>query len=70
MKKAEELQFIFPELVTIFASTMRPHSVMKEAMRLLGHDMTPVVKSPLPRLTEEQRKFVRDNLVKAGMIEG
>ncbi len=70
MKKAEELQFSFPELVTIFASTMRPHAVMKEAMRLLGHDMTPVVKSPLPQLTEEQGKFVRDNLVKAGMIEG
>jgi len=70
MKKAEELQFSFPELVTIFASTMRPHAVMKEAMRLLGHDMTRVVKSPLPQLTVEQGKFVRENLVKAGMIEG
>jgi 4-hydroxy-tetrahydrodipicolinate synthase len=70
MKRAEEIQFSFPELVTIFASTMRPHAVMKEAMRLLGHDMTPVVKSPLPQLTDEQAKFVRENLVKAGMIEG
>jgi 4-hydroxy-tetrahydrodipicolinate synthase len=69
MKKAEEIQFSFPELVTIFASTMRPHAVMKEAMRLLGHDMTPVVKRPLPQLTSEQSKFVRENLVKAGLIE-
>ncbi len=69
-KKAEEIQFSFPELVTIFASTMRPHAVMKEAMRLLGHDMTPVVKSPLPQLTDEQGEFVRENLIKAGMIEG
>ncbi len=70
IKKAEEIQFSFPELVTIFASTMRPHAVMKEAMRLLGHDMTPVVKSPLPQLTDEQGEFVRENLIKAGMIEG
>jgi 4-hydroxy-tetrahydrodipicolinate synthase len=70
MKKAEEIQFSFPELVTIFASTMRPHALMKEAMRLLGHDMTPVVKSPLPQLTEEQKAFVRENLAKAGMLEG
>jgi 4-hydroxy-tetrahydrodipicolinate synthase len=70
MKEAEEKQFSFPELVTIFASTMRPHAMMKEAMRLLGHDMTPVVKRPLPQLTDEQKGFVRENLVKAGMIEG
>ncbi len=70
MKKAEEIQFSFPELVTIFASTMRPHAVMKEAMRLLGHDLTPVVKGPLPQLTDEQAKFVRENLVKAGLIDG
>jgi len=49
---------------------MRPHAMMKEAMRLLGHDMTPVVKRPLPQLTDEQKGFVRENLVKAGMIEG
>ena len=70
MKEAEEKQFSFPELVTIFASTMRPHAMMKEAMRLLGHDMTPVVKRPLPQLTDHQKGFVRENLVKAGMIEG
>jgi dihydrodipicolinate synthase/N-acetylneuraminate lyase len=49
---------------------MRPHAVMKEAMRLLGHELTPVVKGPLPQLTDEQAKFVRENLVKAGLIEG
>jgi 4-hydroxy-tetrahydrodipicolinate synthase len=70
MKEAQEKQFSFPELVTIFASTMRPHAMMKEAMRLLGHDMTPVVKSPLPQLTDEQKGFVRENLAKAGMIDG
>lgn len=67
-KEAEEIQFSFPELVTIFASTMRPHALLKEAMRLLGHEMTPVVKNPLPQLTDEQRRFVRENLIKAGMI--
>lgn len=68
LKDAEELQFSFPELVTIFASTMRPHALMKEAMRLLGHEMTAVVKGPLPQLTEAQKGFVRENLIKAGMI--
>ncbi len=70
MKQAEKLQFSFPELITIFASTMRPHAMLKEAMRLLGHDMTPVVKSPLPQLTGEQAAFVKENLTQAGMIEG
>lgn len=69
MKKAEQIQFSFPELITIFASTMRPHAVMKEAMRLLGHEMTPVVKGPLPQLTDDQAKFVKENLVKAGLIQ-
>ncbi len=69
VKKAEAIQFSFPELVTLFASTLRPHAVLKEAMRLLGHNMTPVVKGPLPQLTEEQGRSVRENLVKAGMIE-
>lgn len=67
-EKAEELQFSFPELVTLFISTPTPHAVMKEAMRLLGHDMKPVVKRPLPPLTGEQARFVRENLEKAGMI--
>jgi len=70
MKQAEALQFSFPHLVTLFASTMKPHAVMKEAMRLLGHPMTPLVKSPLPQLTKEQRGFVRENLIQAGMIQG
>lgn len=70
LKEAEKIQFSFPELVTIFASTMRPHALLKEAMRLLGHEMTPVVKSPLPQLTDEQKEFVRENLIKAGMIRG
>lgn len=69
-KKAEALQFSFPELVTLFASTMRPHALLKEAMRLLGHKMTAVVKGPLPQLTDTDRKFVCERLVKAGMIQG
>ncbi len=68
IKKAEEIQFSFPDLVNVFASTLKPHAMLKEAMRLLGHDMTPVVKSPLPQLTEEQGRFVRENLARAKMV--
>ena len=68
LEKAEETQFSFPELVILFASTPTPHALMKEAMRLLGHEMTPVVKRPLPPLTKEQKRFVRENLEKAGML--
>jgi 4-hydroxy-tetrahydrodipicolinate synthase len=70
LKRAEALQFSFPELVTLFVSSMRPHALLKEAMRLLGHKMTAVVKGPLPQPTDADRRFVRERLVKAGMIPG
>ncbi len=68
MKKAEEIQFSFPEITMLFMSAPAPHAMVKEAMRLLGHEMTTVVKRPLPRLTEDQKKTVREYLAGAGLI--
>lgn len=68
LAKAEAIQFSFPELAMLFMSTPTPHAVLKEAMHLLGHEMTAVVKRPLPQLTEERKKAVRGYLVDAGLI--
>lgn len=35
-----------------------PHAALKEALRLLGHPITPAVKSPLPPITEKQKKRI------------
>jgi dihydrodipicolinate synthase/N-acetylneuraminate lyase len=42
--------------------------MQKEAMRLLGHPIKPLVKPPLPRLTSDQAKLVRETLENAGLL--
>jgi dihydrodipicolinate synthase/N-acetylneuraminate lyase len=66
--RAEELQKEVYALAPLIASTPTPHAMQKEAMRLLGHPMKPHVKRPLPRLTSEQAKLVRETLENAGLI--
>lgn len=43
---------------------------VKEALRLLGHPISPAVKSPLPPLTDAQRKKVRETLRRLKLLEG
>ena len=66
--RAEELQKEVYAVAPLIASTPTPHAMQKEAMRLLGHPIKPHVKGPLPRLTSEQAKLVRETLENAGLI--
>jgi len=68
MEKAGNLQKEVYALAPLIASTPTPHAMQKEALRLLGHPAKPHVKSPLPHLTSEQAKLVRETLEAAGMI--
>jgi len=67
-EKADALQKEVYALAPLIASTPTPHAMQKEALRLLGHPVKPHVKSPLPRLTSEQAKLVRETLETAGLI--
>jgi 4-hydroxy-tetrahydrodipicolinate synthase len=67
-EKADALQKEIYTYAPIIASTPTPHAMQKEAMRLLGHPIKPLVKPPLPRLTSEQAKLVRETLEIAGLL--
>ncbi len=67
-ERAAALQKEVYALAPIMASTPTPHAMQKEAMRLLGHRIYPHVKPPLPRLTSEQAKLVRETLENAGLV--
>jgi len=67
-ERAEALQKEVFSLAPLLASTPTPHAMQKEALRLLGHPIKPHVKSPLPRLTSDQAKMVRETLETAGLI--
>ncbi|MEW6203321.1 MAG: dihydrodipicolinate synthase family protein [bacterium] len=41
---------------------------LKEAMRLLGYPITPLVKSPLPQITEKQKRKIQSALKSAGIL--
>jgi 4-hydroxy-tetrahydrodipicolinate synthase len=66
--KADALQKEVYALAPLIASTPTPHAMQKEALRLLGHPVKPHVKNPLPRLTSEQAKLVRETLETAGLM--
>ncbi len=66
--RVEELQKAVYALAPLLASTPTPHAMQKEALRLLGHPVKPHVKGPLPRLTSEQAKLVRETLENAGLL--
>lgn len=67
-ERAERLQKEVFALAPLMASTPTPHAMQKEALRLLGHAVMPHVKGPLPKLTSEQAKLVRETLENAGLI--
>jgi 4-hydroxy-tetrahydrodipicolinate synthase len=67
-EKADALQKEIYSYSPLLASTPTPHAMQKEAMRLLGHPMKAYVKSPLPQLTSEQAKLVRETLENVGLI--
>ena len=67
-ERAQELQKDVFSLAPLLASTPTPHAMQKEALRLLGHPVMTHVKGPLPRLTSEQAKLVRETLENAGLI--
>ena len=66
--KAEALQREVFALTPLMASSPTPHAMQKEALRLLGYPVAPHVKSPLPKLTLEQAKLVRETLENAGLL--
>lgn len=68
MEKAAQLQGSILPLVSIVAVPVQS-PVVKEAMRQLGLNIQPYVKSPLPQITEAQKDTVRKSLVDLGMIK-
>ena len=66
--RAEALQKEVYAVAPLIASTPTPQAMQKEAMRLLGHPVKAHVKGPLPRLSSDQAKLVRETLENAGLI--
>ena len=67
-EKAAALQAEFYMLAPLLASTPTPHALMKEALRLLGHNISVAVKPPLPQLTPAQAELARSTLSGAGLL--
>jgi 4-hydroxy-tetrahydrodipicolinate synthase len=67
-EKVDALQKEIYSLSPLLASTPTPHAMQKEALRLLGHPVKTAVKSPLPQLSSEQAKIVRETLENAGLL--
>ncbi len=66
---AAPLQADFYALGPLLAGSPTPHALVKEAMRLLGHEISTAVKSPLPQLSTQQADHVRNTLVGAGLLD-
>lgn len=65
---AAPLQAEFYALAPLLASTPTPHALMKEALRLLGNNISVAVKPPLPQLTPVQAELAADTLKGAGLL--
>ncbi len=65
MEKATEIMSFLFKFMPLMTATPTPHAMMKEAMRQLGHPLTPDVKAPLPPLTDEQKELVSRVLAEA-----
>jgi len=66
--RAAALQAEFYALAPLLASSPTPHAMMKEALRLLGVELSVTVKSPLPALTDAQAETVKATLTSAGLL--
>jgi len=67
-EKVRELRDEVNSFAPLLASSPAPQAMLKEALRLLGHEISVCVKSPLPQLSNEQGEVVRRLLEDKGMI--
>jgi 4-hydroxy-tetrahydrodipicolinate synthase len=67
MDKAGELQSYLFKFMPLMTASPSPHSIMKEALRQLGHPIKPLVKDPLPPLKEEHKELIARVLADAGL---
>lgn len=67
-EKVRELRDEVNSFAPLLASSPAPQAMLKEALRLLGHEISVCVKNPLPQLSNEQGEVVRRLLEDKGMI--
>ena len=69
LKKAEELNERLSEH-SAMTRPGRPASIAsrKEVMRLMGIPISSKVRRPIPQLTDEQKKLIKENVAKAGLL--
>ena len=69
LKKAEELHERLSEH-SAMTRPGRPASIAsrKEVMRLMGVPILSKVRGPIPQLTDEQKKLIKENVDKAGLL--
>jgi 4-hydroxy-tetrahydrodipicolinate synthase len=65
--KATELMSYLFKFMPLMTASPTPHAIMKETLRQLGHPISPMVKDPLPALTEEDKRLVSQVLTDAGL---
>jgi len=68
MEKAAQLQQRLYKLMPLLTAPVQSPMV-KEAMHQLGHPIQPYVKRPLPQITKEQKKIVRQSLLDMKLIK-
>jgi len=61
-EKTNELQSFIFKFMPLMTASPAPHSIMKEALRQLGHPITVAVKDPLPPLKDEWKNLVSQTL--------
>jgi 4-hydroxy-tetrahydrodipicolinate synthase len=66
-EKAGELQSFIFKFMPLMTASSAPHAIMKEALRRLGHPITPTAKDPLPPLKDEHKELVSRVLADAGL---
>ena len=66
-EKTSELQSFIFKFMPLMTASPAPHSIMKEALRQLGHPITTAVKDPLPPLKDEWKELVSRTLADTGL---
>jgi 4-hydroxy-tetrahydrodipicolinate synthase len=61
-ERTSELQSFIFKFMPLMTASPAPHSIMKEALRQLGHPISPAVKDPLPPLKDEWKELVSQTL--------
>jgi 4-hydroxy-tetrahydrodipicolinate synthase len=68
LERSIALQNEIYSFAPLLAASPTPHAMQKEALRLMGHPINTSVKSPLPQLTEDQAKTVKEALEGQGLL--